>query len=622
MSTTIKRIALVAVAALSLGVVSVAPSNAVVNADTLTLSSATAAQTTAETATATSAVATASFIGATGDSITVSASLVSGPSAALPYLTLVDTASASINNTTATPGVTQIAPNTPVQIWSLSGAAVTKARFQVYLGTSATAAPTVAGTYVVKLTPAATAGSGPLQGATAQTLTITVTAAPALDTVAASATSVITTTADTQTATDAAVTADKTASTTEVAFIKNTLKNAAGVTTVGESYTAIITSGPGLLGSGALTTTYTDGGATKGRAISVKAGDVVAVYPSGDSGVSTIQIQSKVGVVLATKTLTFYGDVASASAKAVRSVIKPSTNTQAAILVNLKDAAGTTVSKATTFYVTSSDTTKIAGSYSARASVAYAVKNMIGSTDVGAGYLITLDGVAAGSANITVGTKSSATATTGVDAAAVSVRVGSSTADSLKVTLDKASYAPGEKATITVAILDATGLAVADGDYPGIFATGGITSTYTMGGGSDTTTAVDFSGAYAIADGVYEYTVYMPVTEGDVKFSWTSGTGLATANDSVAGSVTVAVSSASTSAAIDAANEASQAASDATDAALAAADAADEATTKAQEAVDAVATLSAEVTKMINALKAQIRTLSNLVTKIAKKVRA
>ena len=49
--TTFKRIALVTVAALGFGVMSVAPSNAAINADTLTLSAATAAQTTAETAT-------------------------------------------------------------------------------------------------------------------------------------------------------------------------------------------------------------------------------------------------------------------------------------------------------------------------------------------------------------------------------------------------------------------------------------------------------------------------------------------------------------------------------------------------------------------------------------------
>jgi hypothetical protein len=51
-------------------------------------------------------------------------------------------------------------------------------------------APTVVGTYVVKLTPAITSGAGSL-GSTAQTVTITVTKNPATDTVAASATSII-----------------------------------------------------------------------------------------------------------------------------------------------------------------------------------------------------------------------------------------------------------------------------------------------------------------------------------------------------------------------------------------------------------------------------------------------
>ena len=46
------------------------------------------------------------------------------------------------------------------------------------------------------------------------------------------------------------------------------------------------------------------------------------------------------------------------------------------------------------------------------------------------------------------------------------------------------------------------------------------------------------------------------------------------------------------------------------------------ATAMAQEAVDAVAELSASVTKLISALRAQITTLTNLVVKIQKKVRA
>ena len=136
MSTTIKRVALVAVAALTLGVVSVAPSTAAINQDTLTLSAATAAQTTAETYTATSATVTLSFLGAVGDSASVTAALVSGPAGntALPYLTLVETASATINeNISAAPGMV-VDPNTGVRVGARSASAVTTAKFAVYLG--------------------------------------------------------------------------------------------------------------------------------------------------------------------------------------------------------------------------------------------------------------------------------------------------------------------------------------------------------------------------------------------------------------------------------------------------------------------------------------------------------
>jgi hypothetical protein len=614
MSTTFKRVALVAVAALGLGTVSVAPSSAMTYTDSLTLSSATASQLTSETATATSAVATLTFLTtAATDSMSVVATLVSAPAGnlALPQLLLSETSSAeakrasngAVLSSVATSGVPAgeavlVAPK------SADSTVNATAKFKVFMD-----APTKVGTYVVRLTPAVTAGGGTL-ASTAQTLTITVTQNAATDTVAASADSFINAGETVSATADATVTGTMTASTSDAAAtIKVSLKNAAGVATTAESYTATI-SGPGVLGSGPYgngTTTHSI--AAAGRALTVKNGDVVAVFPDGTSGVSTITIGSAAGVILATEKVTFFG----APAKIVTTVKKAviGTGSQSEVLsIVVTDAAGTNVSNLTSVNIVSSDTTKIAGAYSS-ASVSGSYSATTGA------YLVGLTGVAAGTANITVTTKASATATTGVDAAAVSVRVGSSTPAAVKVSLDKSSYAPGEKATLSVVLTDADGLVLADGTYTSIFATGGIVGNYTING--DTTTATT---VHAFASGTKDYTIYMPVTEGDVKFSWTTGTGLATANQGVAGSVTVVVGSAASSAAIDAANEASQAASDATDAALAAADAADEATTKAQEAVDAVATLSAEVTKMINALKAQIRTLSNLVTKIAKKVKA
>jgi hypothetical protein len=621
MSTTIKRVALVAVAALGLGVVSVAPSSAMTFSDSLTLSASTATQLTSETVTATNAVATLTYLSsASTDSMSVVATLVSAPAGnlALPKLFLSETTSAeakqasdgAVLSKTATSGVDAgvavlVAPKS-----SDSTVNVT-AKFKVYLDQ-----PSKVGTYVVKLTPAVTAGGGTLAG-TAQTLTITVTQNPNTDTVATSATSILNAGETVSATADVTVTASKAANTTAAAAtIKVSLKNAAAAAVTAESYTATI-AGPGMLGSGTFTGTNDNGANAVGRAITVKNGDVVGVYADGTSGVSTITISSAAGVVLATETVTFFGDAAKIVTTVKKTVIGGTDAVADVLSIVVTDAAGVSVSNLSTVNIVSSDVTKIAGAYTS-ASATY-------STTTGA-YLVPLTPVAAGTANITVTTKASATATTGVDAAAVSVRVGSRTPASVKVTTDKSSYAPGEKGSISVQLFDADGLELAAGEtYTAIFATGGIVSSYALQN-SDATNVTDIISYTA---GGKLYTFYAPVTEGDVTFKYTTGstasalkTGLATANQAKDGVVTIAVSSAATSAAIDAANEAAQAASDATDAALAAADAADAATTKAQEAVDAVATLSAQVSKLITALKAQITTLTNLVIKIQKKVKA
>jgi hypothetical protein len=614
--TTFKRVALVAVAALGLGVLATVPSQATVQASSLTLSAATSTQLTNETSTASAAVATLSFLASDlGDTVTVTAYLMSAPagSTAVPVMQVSDTATSAVVRDDAAGG-TPLAIGAEETDQTLSfnartnAATAVTAKVKVYMNSA-----TVAGAYVVKLVPSVAGGGGVID-TTGVTLTITVSTNPATDTVAASATSIITTAADTSTTTDVAVTASKTASTTtEVAYIKVGLLNAAGVATTGESYTATV-SGPGLLGSNALTATYA-GDANQGRAITVQAGHVVAVYPDGSSGVSTITISSAAGKVLATEKLTFFGTATKIVTTVKKTVIGGTTSVDDVLSIVVTDDAGTNVSNLTTVNIVSSDVTKIAGAYTS-ASATY-------STTTGA-YLVPLTPVAAGSANITVTTKASATATTGVDAAAVAVRVGSKTPASVTVTTDKASYAPGEKAVITVALADATALDLVSGEtYTAIFATGGITSSYTLGSGSADITGTGVV-SYAAAGKTYE--VFMPVTEGDVKFSWTTGsvasgagTGLATANQAVAGSITVSVTSAQSAAAVDAANEATDAANAATDAALAAADAADAATAAAEDASAAVATLAKSVNTALNNLKKQITALTALVNKLLKR---
>jgi len=615
--TTFKRVALVAVAALGLGVLATAPSQATVSANSLTLSSATSTQFTSETSTASAAVATLAFLNTNaGDTVSVTAYLMSAPAGntVSPILQVSDTVSARVDDTALLSGTgkaagTQITGQVAYVSGSASTAAVS-AKFKVYMNQA-----TKVGAYVVKLVPAVVSGGGVID-TTGVTLTITVSQNPTTDTVVTSATSIITTAADTTTATDVVVTASKSASTTtEVAYIKVTTKNANSSTVSGESYTAVVT-GPGLLASGPLGTgpgSFPD--VNQGRAITVKAGDVVAVYPDGASGVSTITISAKSGAVLATETITFFGDVATLVTTVKLAVIGGTTAVAGVLNVKATDSAGTNVSGIQSFGVVSSDTTKIATVYA----------TSVASYDATTGlYTIPVTPVAAGSANLTVTTNTSPTVTTGKSAAAVAVRVGSKTPAAVTVTLDKASYAPGEKATLTVALADATALDLVGSEtYTAIFATGGITSSQALGQGSADLTG---TGVISYTAGGKKYTIYMPIYEGDVTFSWTTGstasaatTGLATANQAVAGTFVATVSSASGSAAIDAANEATDAANAATDAALAAADAADAATAAAEDAAAAVATLATAVNTALANLKKQITALTALVNKLLKK---
>jgi len=603
MSTTIKRIALVAVAALGLGVLSVVPSNAANQGDTLVLSSTTGTQETSDTATAGSATATLSFLAsAAGDSMSVTASLTSFPAGntALPVFDLVETttgtiAAASVN------GANQVVGASAGALTQWVSAATTgsiSAKYKVYMN-----APAVVGTYVVKLTPAVVAGGGSLN-ATAQTLTITVTQkASASTTVDATTSTSILNLGETNTATvDATgVTGSMTVPATNnaaIGTIVTTLKNTAGTTRTSESYTAQVLSGPGLLGSAAMAGAADNGATATGRAITVKAGDVVGIFPDGASGTSKIEIRTAAGVLIGTETVIFHGAIASIVATLAKPVIGTSGSTADVITAIAYDKDGTVVQTGNLF--ANSATTTVAAS--------------VGSTAITAGVAkFALTGLVAGTTAITVA--NAATAAT-VSATAVTVRVGSSTPASITVSLDKASYAPGEAVTASISVLDASGLAVADGVYNNIFATGGIAANYTIAGWSDTTTVTTTAG-------VGTRTGFLPSTEGDVTFKWTTGTNLATANQAKAGTpIVVSVSSPAAAAATDAANEARDAADAATDAALQAAEAADAATVAAQEASDAVAALSESVTALVAGLQAQIKSLAAVLARIAKKVKA
>jgi hypothetical protein len=429
-------------------------------------------------------------------------------------------------------------------------------------------------------------GGGGIKNSTNQTAVVTVTAAPADDTVAVSATSIlnagetISATAD-QVVTSTRTVATDPAASPAAATIKITTLNKSALA-AGESFTATI-AGPGTLGAGTVpdNSLVTIANPTA-RVLVVKNGDVVQVFPDGTSGVATITIASMLGVELAKETVTFFGAPATITATAATPVIglAGTSSGAEALEVVVKDSAGVNVSNLGNgdFSVISSDITKIATTYAA-ATTATTYDATTGS------YLVSVTPVAAGTANLTVTTNKTATATTGISSAAVSVRVGGAPAklDGLTVATDKTSYAPGEVMTITITPLDAAGLVLADDSHT-VFSSAGLVSSHSLTA-TVATQAPLTNADVATTLGVRTLKVYAPNIEGDMTLSWTRSTGYATAaNDSLKGSLTIAISSPGTAAATDAANEATDAANAATDAALAAAEAADAATSAAQEA--------------------------------------
>ena len=161
--TTFKRIALVTVAALGFGVMSVVPSTAATSADTLTLSSATASMKDSETSTATTA-SIAFYAETTTDSMTVTAYVTSSPagSTAVPQLTLAETSNAWVS-TAAITAAAGLKGDKLNQVAFVSANAATKyatAKFNINMVASAgsEAAGVKAGTYVLTLAPAVTNG--------------------------------------------------------------------------------------------------------------------------------------------------------------------------------------------------------------------------------------------------------------------------------------------------------------------------------------------------------------------------------------------------------------------------------------------------------------------------------
>jgi trimeric autotransporter adhesin len=612
--TTFKRIALVAVAALGLGVISVAPSSAAIlpgaGTNTLAMVSSSSTIVAGESATATF---TSTFVGtANFDSVTIAAFTTSTQAPTLRMFVAdssTSVAGAAIGNDFGTASVTG---DSNITVGVKEAAAVTFTnRLVVY-------APTVVGTYNISIyaTPSTATTAGTTYAAPLN-WTFTVTAPDRVPT----ANSTVTLRAGELTSTTSPFdgTAEGTDSSTALTATRSITSDDAAATvyvvqknatsTAGESIT-VVASGPAFI-----TTSATR--PVSGSALTLKAeaaGSRFYVFSTGTAGTATITVSTP-SLAMGTKTIKFFGAAASL---AVSKAVAPKTVIRTTAGTSTSDVAVITVLDANANPVTNLAASAFTATPSDRLQVASASVGAYSST-LGGYPLSTVSaaGTSGKTATITVSILDPAD-TTGVKTLTTShaVTMGGVVAKEV-ISFDKASYSPGEQMIITITATDAAGNPVFTGaaapalsSNKTIQGLANVATTYTAGKADTVSRDVDG----AVLD---SFRAYAPATAGDFRVTATGTDALATI---ISASATVA--DPSVDAATDAANEATDAANAATDAALAAADAADAATAAAQDASDAVAALSASVSKLISSLRAQITSLTNLVIKIQKKVRA
>jgi hypothetical protein len=476
-----------------------------------------------------------------------------------------------------------------------------------------------------------------------------------------------------RTASDSAIVANRGTTTAAiVGYAYISPRNAAGDTavivngaqkTVDESVTVEV-SGPGYVSSHSTAATSAANygksavlDARNGAALIDK--ETLTILSDGTAGVSTLTFKSAAGVVLATKTVTFTGGIASISQAfflngettvTYQGDYSDTVNVRAYV----KDSAGTVLKNSggldRNLYLFSSDTSVI-GDINGASLPAGRASTCSVATTTGL-WSCAADIKESGTATLTLRDSITVTASTvSFDLGVVTV-VGK-TLRTATVTLDKATYAPGERAVITIKGFDTQGK-VMSGNAVATTATKAYASAFTeVGTGTLTWTASNTypycgsvgrsaEGCASVTTSTYSpwqesgmetRVVTMPTTSGDVKYEYrlADGTVIATVSAKVVNPLDALVnaSTAAADAATDAALEAIDAANAATDAANLAAEAADAATVAAEEARDAadaataaVEALATEVATLMAALKAQITTLARTVAKIAKKVNA
>jgi hypothetical protein len=373
---------------------------------------------------------------------------------------------------------------------------------------------------------------------------------------ASSSTAVMNSAATWSSSTEATVSASRTATVssgaiTPVAAIKVTLAQEAGAITTTTAVTAAITgAGAVYLNNDNDHTTSALGFGSSISSTVANTGETfyVLVAPNGTSGVATVTITA--GTYTATKTVTFYGSVAKYTAT---NVLNPTANgvaTTDAVLVCAADSAGVAVPGAT-IYAYSGDTT-VATVETSDATEASAIvtsgtvpTSHVAATAIGCvAFDVTgLSQTTKSSVVLTFG--NAATQATSTVTTTSTVNVGSVAATTVTVTTNKATYAPGEKMTVTLTFKDSAGRLVGAGVGTGTLAAA-LTSSSSLTGDAL------FGTANASKLGVTQITVYAPLAQGPVIFTGTTGTDatyLVTAAQGVALTATATVTDAAAAAA-------------------------------------------------------------------------
>jgi hypothetical protein len=432
---------------------------------------------------------------------------------------------------------------------------------------------------------------------------------------------------------------------TSGATIAINIFDTSGTALVNQAVTATIT-GSGLItlandqaGSGTGSTGLVRTASLTATTMANSSKAIIGVTADGTRGVGTITITAG-GVTIATKTVTFYGAVATLTATQGVGVMgsgRTATSTTAAFtlgtsLITQTPAEGVTAITAVNIRIVAKDVDGNVVPLAAAPTAVISDALVIGAVTIsdcagqaattvcaaGAGNYIAsttsaIGGVSGAKATVTFQTPNPAAAGTFISTAALPFSLGGTAlGGTVTMTLNKASYEPGERMVITYTAKDAAGNPVRD--WSTAATPTANKSLPGLAGG------IFVAGSVITGDEAGEL-VYAPVSPGT--FIITLGTGTATGAEITAtGTVSDDAATAASSAAADAAAEATDAANAATDAANAAAEAADAATAAAQDAADAVAALSTSVTAMVADLRKQITALTNLVIKIQKKVKA